>query len=119
MPENATGRRRVGHAYYDHASVLGDTTSQLRDALLERGFDAVIAHTGGGCMSVEVILTEHVNALVGVDDDLKVAVSGGADIEDHRLEDWFVSGHYFQSQPGEMLDTIVEWLTRMKKEVNN
>lgn len=105
----------MGHAYYDHDSVIGDPTSQLRDALVERGFDAVVAHTGGGCMAVEVILTDHVNALVGVDDDPKIAVTGGADIEDHRLDDWFVEGHHFQSAPGEMLDTIAEWLTEKKK----
>lgn len=104
----------MGHAYYDHASHPADPTSELRDALVDKGFDAVLAHTGGGCMSVEVVLDEHRCALVGTDEPLKVAVSGGADVEDHRRDDWFVEGHYFSSEPGAMLDTIVEWLEEQR-----
>jgi len=103
------------HAYYDHES-KGDPISDLRDALKMRGWDVVLAHTGGGCMAVEVVgLRDGLSALVGIDQPIDEAGCGGADLENQAdRDDPYVGSAWLEFEAGRSVDTVEAWLRDLR-----
>jgi hypothetical protein len=116
--------------YYDHPNVPGNPICEFRDALKARGWEAVVAHTGGGVMSVSVALSEDTSCLIGGDfpestsgfmqdapsGAVERCASGGLDVERKPGDDgeWYVGSLSFECEPGAFLDAAEDALRSVR-----